>query len=91
MKHNRLLFLSFFLITLSADASAQRLPEKRLKEMVKMMKEKKLLQPDADFETGILDNKYTSESAVLMAHKTTFDFDTRKKNKVLKAFITIRT
>jgi hypothetical protein len=91
MKHNRLLFLSLFLITVIADASAQRLPEKRLKEMEKMMKEKKLLQPDADFETGILDNKYTSESAVLMAHKTTFDFDTRKKNKVLKAFITIRT
>jgi hypothetical protein len=32
--------------------------------MEKMMKEKKLLQPDTDFETGILDNKYTSESAV---------------------------
>ena len=88
---NRFLLLSLFFIAVLAEVSAQRLPEKRLKEMEKMMKEKKLLQPDADFETGKLDSKYSSESAVLMAHKTTFDFDTRKKNKALKAFITIRT
>ena len=42
MKHNSLLFLSLFLITVIADASAQRLPEKRLKEMEKMMKEKNI-------------------------------------------------
>lgn len=71
--------------------SAQRLSEKRLKEMDKLLAEVVLLNRDPDFETRGLKNPYTNESSVLLAHKTSFDFDTRKEHKALKALITIQS
>lgn len=87
IRHFLLLSFLFSFISLSA----QRLTEKRLKEMDKLLTEVILLDRDPDFETRGLKNPYTNESNVLLAHKTTFDFDTRKDNKAIKALITIQS
>lgn len=89
---NSLSLLLLLILLLSTNClSAQRIAEKRLKEMEKLLQETLLLHQDSDFETSGIKNPHTNESAVLLSHKTTFDFDTRRENKGLKALIAIQT
>ena len=54
------------ILLLSANClSAQRIAEKRLKEMEKSLQETLLLHQDSDFETNGIKNPHTNESAVL--------------------------
>ena len=70
------LCLLLLVIFIFQNAQAQQhINKKELELMKKHLEKNSLLKEDDDFNTSINSNKWSNESAVILAHKTSFDFD----------------
>ena len=67
--------LLFILMLMHSSNAQQRISKDELDFLKKNSKERPLLQNDNDFESSPDPSKWSSESAVILCQKTSFDFD----------------
>ena len=70
-----LCLLSLLIFIFQNAQAQQHINKKELELMKKHLEKNSLLKEDDDFNTSINSNKWSNESAVILAQKTSFDFD----------------
>ena len=79
------MLLPVIALLLFGNVQAQRITKNDLKVFEKSSKEHPLLEDDADFKATNVPSKWSGETGVILAHKTSFNFD--KKGPTVAARI----